>query len=82
MAKKVELWVSEATKEKLASMGAEVIEGGLSPDKLAEVVLGAFFEGKGKVYTARWKEGPGIRLLPDWPRFSSCVATIKAEDMR
>ena len=82
MAKKVELLVSEATKEKLASMGAEAIEGGISPDKLAEVLLDAFFEGKGKIYTARWKEGPGIRLLPDWPRFSSGVAKIKVEDMR
>ncbi len=82
MAKKVELWVSAAIKEELAKMGAEVAEGGLSADKLAEVLLDAFFGGKGKVYTARWKEGPGIRVLLDWPRFSAGVAKIKVEDMR
>ena len=82
MAEKAELLVSKATKEKLAMMGAEAVEGGLSPDKLGEVLLDAFFEGKGKIYTARWKEGPGVRVLPDWPRFSSGVAKIKAEDMR
>ena len=79
---KVELRVGEAIKEKLAKMGAEAAEGGLSPDKLAEVLLDAFLEGKGKIYTARWKEGPGIRVLPDWPRFSSGVAKIKVEDVR
>ncbi len=82
MAEKVQLLVSRATKEKLAMMGAEAAEGGLSPDSLAEVLLDAFFGGKGRIYTARWKEGPGIRVLPDWPRFSSGVVKIKAEDMK
>jgi len=79
---KVELRVGEAIKEKLAKMGAEAAEGGLSPDKLAEVILESFFAGSGKIYTARWKEGPGIRILPDWPRFSSGVVHVKKEEMK
>ena len=82
MAKKVQLLVPEATREKLAKMAVEVAGGGISPDKLAEVMLNAFFDGKGKFYSARWKEGPGVRILPDWPRFSSGVVKIKAEDMK
>ncbi|MFC2052126.1 hypothetical protein ACFLT4_05295 [Chloroflexota bacterium] len=82
MAKKVELWVPKTTREKLAKMATEVAEGGISPDKLAEVLLDTFFDGKGKFYSARWKEGPGVRILADWPRFSSGVVKIKAEDMR
>ncbi len=82
MAKRRQLSVPEATREKLAKMAAEVAEGGISPDKLAEVMLDAFFDGKGKFYSARWKEGPGVRILPDWPRFSSGVVKVKTEDMR
>jgi hypothetical protein len=53
----------------------------MSPSKLISVLLEAFCENDGKVYTGRWTEGPGIRLLPDWPRFSSGVIKIKEEDL-
>ena len=82
MTEKVALRVSKDVKEKLARMGAEAAEGGLSADKLAEVLLSSFFSGDGKIFTARWKEGPGIRVLPDWPRFSSGIIKVKTEDMR
>lgn len=82
MANKVPLMVPEGTAEKLRTMGAEAAEGGLSPDVVAELLLNAFFDGHGKIYTARWKEGPGIRVLPDWPRFSSGIIKIKQEDMK
>ena len=38
-------------------------------------------ENDGKVYTGNWREGPGMRFLPDWPRFSSGVLKIKAEEL-
>ncbi|MBI2832767.1 MAG: hypothetical protein HYX79_10975 [Chloroflexi bacterium] len=76
---KVEIKVSQETKKKLSNMA---VKTGLSTDKLAEVLLDSFVDGKGKVYVGDWKEGPGIRVLPDWPRFSSGVVKVKKEDMK
>jgi len=73
------LVISRATKEKVANLA---LNTGLSTDKLAEVLLEAFADGHGRVYVGKWKEGPGIRLLPDWPRFSSTVVKVKEQDMR
>ena len=75
---KEEVKISKEVKQKIAAMASEA---GLSADKLAEVLLGSFVEGKGKIFVGKWKEGPGIRILPDWPRFSSGVAKVKQEDM-
>jgi hypothetical protein len=73
---KEELRIEAATKQRLSKVASEI---GLSPDELAEVLINAFIDGKGKVYAGNWKEGPGLRLLPDWPRFSSGVIKIKKE---
>lgn len=55
---------------------------GLSPERLVALFAEGIIEGGGTVYTAPWLEGPGIRALPDWPRFSSKVYKIKKEDMK
>ncbi|MBI2846254.1 MAG: hypothetical protein HYX82_00070 [Chloroflexi bacterium] len=57
-------------------------QAGLTPSKLVAVLLEGFVQGEGKVFTGPWKEGPGIRILPDWPRFSSKVFKIKQEEMK
>ena len=57
-------------------------EAGLSVDKLADILLSSFVDNQGRVFTGRWKEGPGIRILPDWPRFSSGVVKIKTDEMK
>ena len=71
--------ISRATKEKLDPMAAEAK---LSTDKLIEVMIEAFVAGKGKFFTGEWKEGPGIRIMTDWPRFSAGVIRIKQEEMK
>ena len=76
---KVAIKVSKATKEKMDPLAAQV---GLSTDKLIEVMLETFVAGKGKFYAAQWKEGPGIRLMTDWPRFSAGVTKIKQEETK
>jgi hypothetical protein len=55
---------------------------GISARKLAEVIVQAFVEGEGKVFVGKWKEGPGVRVLPDWPRFSSCIIKIRTEELQ
>lgn len=57
-------------------------QAGLSPARLVTILLEGFVQGDGRVYTGPWKEGPGIRLLPDWPRFSSRVFKIKQDEMK
>ncbi len=76
---KVEIKVSTKTRQKLSDMA---IKTGLSTDRLADLLLDEFVEGRGKVYVGDWKEGPGIRVLPDWPRFSSGVVKVKKDDMK
>ena len=73
------LMVSSEVKREIEKMAAEA---GLSADKLTEVLLKAFLEGKGKVFVGVWKEGPGIRVLPDWPRFSAGVMKLKEDERR
>ena len=76
---KVEIKVSKASKDKMDPMATQV---GLSTDKLVEVMLEAFTAGGGKFYTGVWKEGPGIRIMTDWPRFSAGVTKITKEEMK
>ena len=52
-------------------------KAGISSEELAAILLQSFVENDGKIYTGAWPEGPGIRLLPDWPRFSSGVVKVK-----
>ena len=76
---KVEIKISDASKEKLDPMAAQ---HGLSTGKLIEVMLETFVTGKGKFYSGPWKEGPGIRIITDWPRFTSGVTKVKQEEMK
>jgi hypothetical protein len=73
---KATLEISVQTKQKLAEMASQA---GLSADKLAEVLLDSFVDNGGKIYVGEWEEGPGVRILPDWPRFSSSVVKVKTE---
>jgi len=76
--KKMEIELPADLYEKLGSMAKEAR---LTPVKLMSLLMEAFIENDGKVYTGRWTEGPGIRFLPDWPRFSSGVMKIKEEEL-
>ena len=71
--------INKDTIKKLTPVAAE---SGLSVDKLADILLSSFVDNHGRVFTGRWKEGPGIRILPDWPRFSSGVVKIKNDEMK
>jgi hypothetical protein len=75
---KVAIQISRATKEKLDPLAAKT---SLTTDKVIEVMIEAFVAGKGKFFTGDWKEGPGIRIMTDWPRFSAGVMRIKQEEM-
>ncbi len=79
MAEEVLIKLAPKIKKELAR---EAAEAGLSTEKLIALLMEGFVEGDGKVFTAPWSEGPGIRLLPDWPRFSSKVVKVKREEMK
>lgn len=52
----------------------------LSTASLCALLIKSFIENDGKVFIGEWDEGPGIRILPDWPRFSSGVMKVRAEE--
>ena len=68
--------VVKLSNEASEKLGQFAREGGLTTEQLAAIILEEFVAGKGKVYTGEWKEGPGIRVLPDWPKFSSRVVKV------
>lgn len=68
--------VVKLSKEASEKLGQFASEGGLKIEQLAAIILEEFVAGKGKVYTGEWKEGPGVRVLPDWPKFSSRVVKV------
>ena len=70
---KATLEIAAETKDKLTEMASQA---GISADRLAEVLLDSFTENGGKIYVGEWKEGPGVRIMPDWPRFSSGVVKV------
>ena len=75
---KMEIQLPVDVCEKLESMANEA---GLTAMKLISLLVKAFIENDGKVYTGKWREGPGMRFLPDWPRFSSGVMKIKEQEL-
>jgi hypothetical protein len=75
---KDQLTISRTTRQKVVEVASQA---GLSPDKMTEVILNGFLDGDGKIFIGKWIEGPGIRLLVDWPRFSATVVKIKEEDL-
>ena len=79
MGEKTAIKISANTAKKIFQLASET---GLSTNKLVELLLEAFIEGKGKVYIGKWDEGPGVRVLPDWPRFSSIIFKIKREELQ
>ena len=76
MNEKLEIEMSAEAKQKLSGMASQT---GLSAGKLAGVLLSSFVDNDGKIFAGQWKEGPGVRILPDWPRFSSGVIKVKKE---
>lgn len=58
-------------------LGEFARESGLKTEEIASIIVEEFVAGKGKVYSGEWKEGPGVRVLPDWPKFSSRVVKVQ-----
>jgi hypothetical protein len=79
MPEELRLEVAKELKENLASFAAKA---GTSTEKLCALVLEAWVDGRGDVYTGSWPEGPGTRLLIDWPRFASKVFKLKPEELK
>ena len=79
MKPQIEIQANTATDEALQGMAATA---GISVGKLVGVLLESFVENGGKIYVGPWKEGPGIRIVPDWPRFSSGIVKLTEAEMQ
>jgi len=76
--KEMAVLLSTANYRQLETMAAKAK---ISPAMLSSLLLEAFIENNGKVFFGEWAEGPGIRMLPDWPRFSSGVIKVKSNEL-
>lgn len=74
MTKGLKLDLPTTIESRLQTMASEAQ---LTIEELAGAIITSFVENGGKVYAGKWKEGPGLRVLPDWPRFSSGVIKLK-----
>ena len=76
--KTISVGLTEEAYNQLEEMAKKA---GISLESLSSLLLQSFTENGGKVFTGKWREGPGLRILPDWPRFSSGVIKIKETDL-
>lgn len=56
-------------------------ESDLALESLSSLLLQSFVQHGGKIFVGKWKEGGGLRVLPDWPRFSSGVLKVTQADL-
>ena len=56
-------------------------KNGMSLSLMCKYILEEFCY-QGKVYTGAWKEGPGVRVLVDYPKYSSRVIKLKNEELK
>lgn len=77
MAKTINIEINDESHEYLQKMASK---NDLSVSNMCKYILEEFcFQGN--VHTGDWREGPGIRILIDYPKYSSRVIKVKKEDM-
>ena len=53
----------------------------MSVEVMCKYILEEFCH-QGKVYSGNWREGPGRRILVDYPKYSSRVVKIKQDGLK
>ena len=77
MGKLIQLEVKNDVHTQLSSMASDI---GLSVEKMCRHILEEFTY-QGKVYSGIWSEGPGKRIIIDFPKYSSRVIKIKESEL-
>lgn len=77
MVKVMQLEVKDDAHTQLSAMASDI---GLSVEKMCRHILEEF-TFQGKVYAGGWSEGPGKRIIIDFPKYSSRVLKIKENEL-
>ncbi|MHA1277414.1 MAG: hypothetical protein ACTSQI_10910 [Candidatus Helarchaeota archaeon] len=68
----LEIQLEEKAYEEIVKMANEL---GLSPPRMCKHILEEFIH-QGRVYVGGWQEGPGKRIIIDYPKYSSRVIKL------
>ena len=78
MGKELELDLENEPYSKLSKMADDL---GLSLKRMCKHILEEF-TFQGKVYGGVWPEGPGKRIIIDFPKYSSRVLKLKENELQ
>ncbi|NVM28490.1 MAG: hypothetical protein HWN65_06580 [Candidatus Helarchaeota archaeon] len=78
MGKELELDLENEPYSKLSKMADDL---GLSLKRMCKHILEEF-TFQGKVYGGVWPEGPGKRIIIDFPKYSSRVLKLKEKELK
>ncbi len=78
MGKELEIHLEDDAHLKLSKMADEI---GLSLKRICKHILEEFTY-QGRVYGGIWPEGPGKRIIIDFPKYSSRVIKLKENELR
>ena len=74
----LELQLEDEAQSKLLNMADDI---GVSLQKMCKYILEEFTY-QGKVYGGAWPEGPGKRIIIDFPKYSSRVIKLKESELK
>jgi len=77
LGKDLEVELEDEAHTKLSNMADDI---GVSLQKMCKYILEEFTY-QGKVYGGAWPEGPGKRIIIDFPKYSSRVLKIKENEL-
>ena len=78
MGKDLEVKLEDEEHTKLSNMADDI---GVSLQKMCKYILEEFTY-QGKVYGGAWPEGPGKRIIIDFPKYSSRVIKLKESELK
>ena len=78
MGKELEINLDDAAYDKVMKMADEL---GMTAERMCKHILEEF-TFQGKVYGGIWPEGPGKRIIIDFPKYSSRVIKIHEKELK
>ncbi|MHA1378100.1 MAG: hypothetical protein ACTSRG_06935 [Candidatus Helarchaeota archaeon] len=78
MVQSINIEIEDKQMEKLKKMAEKI---GISVPRMVKHIIEEFCH-QGKVYGGAWPDGPGKRILIDYPKYSSRVIKLKNEQLK
>lgn len=78
MGKSVEIEVNDDAVSQLTKMADEI---GISLSRMCKHIIEEF-TFQGRVYGGLWPEGPGKRIIIDFPKYTSRVLKLREDELK